>query len=265
MRLSVRRVRGFVAITTVAALVGACKDNPVDTGPTQEIIDNATIELFPPTGPSETITPGMHALGLAAPRDGFLYVPSTYDPSVKAPLIVLFHGAGGSSALWNTPELITQYEANGLLVLATDSRYETWDFRVIGEYRDDVDFLQEALEYVFRVANVDPARMSIGGFSDGASEALGVGAVNAHLFSRIVAMSPGQLYVPFNRGTPGIFIAHGVEDDILPFAYTRDVIVTSLARNGYNVNFQQFTGGHMMPSNLLSQALQWAAAPRTIE
>src|SRR5215213_9583186 len=37
---------------------------------------------------------GLRPLGLDAPRDGYLYVPTTYRMERPAPLVVLLHGAG---------------------------------------------------------------------------------------------------------------------------------------------------------------------------
>ena len=245
-----------------ACAIAACDNDPTRSGPTQEIIDDATIELHRPTGPTETITAGLHPLGLAVERDGFLYVPANYDPAVPAPLLVLLHGAGGSSADWDTPGLRTEYDANGLLVLAIDSRYSTWDVRVTGEYNVDVDFLQQALEYAYRVANVDPDRMGIGGFSDGASEAIGLGITNAHLFSRVLAYSPGFLYAPFARGYPEFYVTHGVLDEVIPFSFARDNIVLGLVRGGHQVIFRQFDDGHLIPGEFVPQSMSWAAGER---
>jgi phospholipase/carboxylesterase len=265
MRSSRSPITLLAVVFGAGLLLGGCSEDPVSNVPTQEIIDNATIELQPPTGPTGTIKPGMYPLGLASPRDGFLYVPAGYNSSVPAPLLVLLHGAGRSSADWDTPELRTQYDANGLIVVATDSRFDTWDVRIVGGYHEDVDFLQEALAYVYSVASLDASRMGIGGFSDGASEAIGIGLANAHLFSRIVAFSPGLFYAPFSRGTPEVYVSHGIQDDVLSFVYTRDITVITLVRNGHTVQFRQFDDGHLIPESLLIEGIQWAASSRSSE
>lgn len=256
-----RRTRA-AALAVVLLTATGCEDDPTNPGPTQQIIDDATIELFRPTGPTESITAGLHPLGLSSARDGFLYVPAGYNASTKAPLLVLLHGAGGSSADWDTPELRTQYDANGMIVLAIDSRYDTWDAIVTGEYNVDVDFLQDALEYAYRVANIDGDRMGIGGFSDGASEALGMGLANAHLFTRIVSFSAGFLYAPFSRGTPQVYMTHGQFDTVIPFEQARTNIMIPLVQNGHQVHFHQFAEGHIIPEQHLLAALQWAASSR---
>jgi predicted esterase len=78
----------------------------------------------------------------------------------------------------------------GLPMLFVDSRGQTWD-GIRGGFGPDVDFLDGALEKVFGMVAVDPNRLALGGFSDGATYALSLGLVNGDLFPRIVAFSPG--------------------------------------------------------------------------
>jgi predicted esterase len=65
-----------------------------------------------------------------------------------------------------------------------------------GSYGPDVDFINRSLQYVFDRYTVDPARLGIAGFSDGASYALSLGLPNGDLFSHIIAFSPGFMRPP---------------------------------------------------------------------
>ncbi|MGZ4788523.1 MAG: hypothetical protein ACXVZX_08375 [Terriglobales bacterium] len=51
---------------------------------------------------------------------------------------------------------------------------------------------------------MDPARIAIGGFSDGASYALTIGITNGRLFTHIVAFSPGFMQPPYMEDAPHI-------------------------------------------------------------
>lgn len=258
--------REFLGVTVLGttAFLAACEKSPTrPSGPTQEFIDNATIELQPEasTGGSGAVE-GWQPLSLGGTRDAMLYVPPGLSPSTPAPLLVLLHGAGGSSADWDSEDLRLLYDGFKLIVLAPDSRFNTWDLVVEGEYHSDVDFMQSALEKVFDICNIDTTRMSIGGFSDGASEAMGLGFINAHLFSRILAFSPGLLYAPFRRGNPDVYYTHGTLDEVIPIQVARNTIVPILVRNGCEVDYNEFEGGHEIPFNLRNEAIEWAADSR---
>ena len=87
----------------------------------------------------------------------------------------------------------------GVAVLAPNSRDTTWD-AIQGSFGTDVEFLNRALERVFETVAIDPARVSVGGFSDGASYGISLGLINGDLFSSVVAFSPG--FVIDGRHTP---------------------------------------------------------------
>jgi len=248
-----------------AAAVGASTwlSSCLDTGPlrpSDQTIEQLTITSRPGT-PSIAPEVGYTALGLATPRDGFLYVPPTYDPAVAAPLLVMLHGAGGSSDRWRADSLRALLDAAGMVLLAPESRYSTWDLAQVGTYDVDVEFMDSALAHTFARCNIDPANIAIGGFSDGASESLGIGAANAGVFTRVVACSPGVLVLPFIRGYPAVFVSHGVQDPVLSFANTRDRIVPGLRQNGMAVEFVTFQGGHSIPEEVERDAFTFLATP----
>ena len=147
-----------------------------------------------------------------------------------------------------------------MILLAPDSRSSTWDL-VQGSFGPDVAFLDLALQYTFERCRIDPARLALGGFSDGASYALSLGLPNGDLFSHLVAYSPGFLVRsrPL-AGTPRIFVSHGTNDTILPVSISRDTIVPALRDAGYDVTYQEFDGGHEVPAAISEAALDWFQA-----
>ncbi|WP_326743494.1 hypothetical protein OG830_00365 [Streptomyces sp. NBC_00121] len=76
--------------------------------------------------------------------------------------------------------------------------------------------MQHAMATLFNHFAVDRDRITVVGFADGVSYALGLSLANGDLFTRILAYSPG--YIPPGRrdGRPTIFIPHGRRDKILP-------------------------------------------------
>lgn len=210
-----------------------------------------------PGTPTSTVTPGTHPLGLGSSRDGFLLVPASYDPAHATPLMVAHHGAGiGASG---PIDLLGPYaESHGFLLLACDSREATWD-AITGQFGPDLSFLDRALRQTFGRCNVDPTRVVVEGFSDGASYCLALGLANGDLFSRVVAFSPGFI-PPSNSqlvGRPEFFVSHGQQDPILPIDTTSRRIVPALQGLGYSVTFVEFDGGHSVPSDIAEQAVTW--------
>ncbi len=185
------------------------------------------------------------------------------------PLIVLFHGAGGSGERF-LRRIAAAAEGLRIALLAPDSRGRTWD-AVLGEQRSlldivtghrqvqgfglDVAFLDRALERVFQKVAVDPTRIAAGGFSDGATYALSLGLINGDLFRHIVAFSPGFWVEGEPRGRPQIYVSHGRADEILPIDRCSRRIVPELEKRGYAVRYREFDGGHEVPEGIAREAI----------
>lgn len=212
------------------------------------------VPLGGPAPPPITET-GLVPLGLGGRRDGVVYVPATYRPDVPAPFSVKFHGAGGDGRAGVGP-FVASADELGVLLLGVDARGATWDV-IRGSYGDDVAFLDEALASVFQAFAVDPARVSVQGFSDGASYALSIGLTNGDLFGRIVAFSPGFMVPGVRRGRPEIFVTHGVDDRVLPIDGCSRRLVRLLIHEGYAVEYREFDGGHSVPYDLAAEAEAW--------
>lgn len=211
--------------------------------------------LSRPRRPTAPVQPGLRPLGLTAGRDGSLYVPASYRADRPAPFVLALHGAGGGAQgplnLWRPLA-----DEHGFVVLSPDSRGPTWD-AVRGGFGADVSYIDRALADVFSRCAIDPARMTISGFSDGASYALSLGLTNGDLFRRVVAFSPGFIVPAEWRGTPTFFISHGRSDPILPIEATSRRIVFQLQRGGYSVRYREFDGGHEVPPDIRAAAVAW--------
>lgn len=75
-------------------------------------------------------------------------------------------------------------------MLAPDAVDKTWDLFLDG-YGADVPRIDRALAAVFNNYSIDPSRVLIEGFSDGATYAVSLGLPNGDLFSHIVSFSGG--------------------------------------------------------------------------
>ena len=216
----------------------------------------------PAAGVTAASPVGLRPLGQGAPHDGYLYVPAAYRAEHPAPLVVLLHGAG-EDARDGLALLRGQADGAGLILLAPGSRGPTWDAIVgRGRYGADVAAIDQALEQTFSRYAVDPARVAVGGYSDGASYALSLGIANGDLFTHVLAFSPGFLAPVGQMGSPRVFVSHGTRDGWLPIDVCSRRIVVQLERAGYDVRYREFEGGHVVPPEIGREALDWFTAER---
>lgn len=195
-------------------------------------------------------------LGLDRERDAILYVPKSAT-SPPLPLLLFLHGAT-QSADDMFGYLDSAPEETGVAILAPNSRDTTWD-AITGSFGPDVEFLNRALERVFENATIDPARIAVGGFSDGATYAIALGLRNGDLFKRVVSFSPGFVIDGKPQGKPRFFISHGTRDRILPIDRCGRRIAADLKARGYEVTFREFDGGHGIPAEVMREGLRWVA------
>jgi len=238
--------RHFVGLGLAGATVaftGACGNFALAATPGSDARLKAR-----PVKPTKTADIGIHDLGLAKGRDGVLSVPKGYNIAKPVPLIVMLHGALGR---YKEYDLFCNVAAEyGIAVAEPDSRTaSTWDL-VLGGFGPDIVFLDRVLEHTFERVAVDPKRIALAGFSDGATYALSVGLTNGDLFSHIFAFSPGFMAPPSRKGKPKIYITHGTQDTILPVEGSRDRIVPQLKQWGYDVHYQEFPGGHAISEEM---------------
>jgi phospholipase/carboxylesterase len=214
--------------------------------------------LARPGQPSGDGQPGLQTLGLGGSRDGLLYVPTSYRADQPLPLILMLHGAGGT-AQGTLGRFQALADEARLILLAPESRGRTWD-RLLGGYGPDIVFIDGALAQVFSRYAVDPTRIVVEGFSDGASYALSVGLTNGDLFTHVVAFSPGFLAPAGQEGAPRLFISHGTRDEVLPIDICSRQIVPLVQDAGYDVHYREFDGPHTVPPEIVSEALTWLQA-----
>ncbi|HVZ48921.1 MAG TPA: hypothetical protein VG916_09070 [Gemmatimonadaceae bacterium] len=240
--------------TGLLALAGCGRDSSV-TAPT---VDGAGRLTVRPRTPDTPLAPGATVIEPTFGIIGYAYVPTSYRPSQPAPASLVLHG-GGEPAASLIESLLPMAEASGEVLLAIGSSDVTWDLVRHGAFGADIPTLNKGLGWLFDRVVVDPARLGVLGFSDGATYALALGRANGDLFRRVVAYSPGALAPVTQVGTPQFYITHGTEDDVFAVAQTRDGIVPLLRSAGYQVEYHEFAGGHGIPEDLEVASIAWIA------
>jgi phospholipase/carboxylesterase len=211
-----------------------------------------------PVEGADPVRVGQQPLKLGSDRDGVLFVPKNYKPEVATPLVLMFHGAGGTGlGVSYTFDVANEL---GIIILAPDSRDEaTWDFLVHG-YGEDVEFIGTALHDTYARCNVDRKRMAIAGHSDGASYALSLGLGTGDTFGKIMAFSPGVMRPAEVHGKPKIFISHGLSDPIMPIDVTSRKFVPRLKSLGYDVTYREYEGRHGVTPAVVREGFEWFMA-----
>src|SRR4051794_33110536 len=184
-----------------------------------------------------------------------LRMPPAAATAAPLPLVVLFHGAG-SSARAALGLLASVADDAGVVLLAPQARASTWD-AIRGGFGPDVAQLDAQLAQVFATCPIDAAHIALGGFSDGASYAVSLGLGNGDLVTHMLAFSPGFAAPAAWYGRPRLFVTHGTADAVLPIDRCSRVVVPRLRREGYDVVYIEFEGGHEVPAAVARRSVEW--------
>lgn len=206
------------------------------------------------------LPPGRQALGLFEERDAVLVVPDGLDPRRPTPLVLLFHGGGGSAERI-LPMLEDHARARGFLLLAPQSLFPTWDL-VIGGHGPDRERVHLALAAVADRHLLDPAHLAFAGHSDGGSYALSLGLANGDVASHVIASSAGFLSVHRQTGAPRIFLSHGLRDAQIPIGRSAHVHVPALREAGYDVTYVEYDGPHAHQPEVVRRAVDFFVGDR---
>ena len=248
--------RNFLALGGAALGLASASRRPLLRGPSPEPGRLAT--RFHKPVKQAPLSAGDHVLAADGDRRSILFVPQSYDAKRAAPFCLALHGATGSgdSMLRNTRDAA---EKHGVIVLSPSSGDFSWD-AIRGDYADDFARVDKLLGQVFDQCTIDPRRVAVAGFSDGATYALSIGLLNGDLFTHVIAHSPGFIIPGTPRGKPKVFISHGRQDTILPFESCGARIAKQLQGDGYRVRFDAFDGGHMATPKMREAAVAWFTA-----
>ena len=136
-------------------------------------------------------------------RPFLIHIPPQYSSMNTAPLVIAFHGGGGSAnGFVETTHLNATADKYGFMVVYPQGyparprlmprKYGTWNaFNCCGsaleKKTDDIGFVKEILNQFAKKSKLDPRRIYATGFSNGAQFALRVGC---DLSDRIAAIAP---------------------------------------------------------------------------
>ncbi|MDI9226090.1 hypothetical protein QMZ20_08995, partial [Serratia bockelmannii] len=133
--------------------------------------------------------------------------------SEPVPVVIFFHGAGhvDSGVQNQLQKLVNDYH---FILLAPYSAMDSWDL-LRGGWGEDARAVRRYLAWLREHYSVDERRISMMGFSDGASYALTLGGRSKDI-SGIAAFSPG--FCLGNITARRVFISHAENDAVLPYS-----------------------------------------------
>jgi polyhydroxybutyrate depolymerase len=159
-----------------------------------------------------------------------IYVPAGYDATTAVPLVLVFHGGGGSGEqVARQTGFDAEAEREGFIAVYPDGTSRgrtdllTWNAghccgSALAEGIDDVAFVAALLDQLETDYAIDPARVYATGFSNGAmlTHLLGCG-----LADRFAAIAPVSGVAPLDGCAPvrplSVLHVHGTADRVAPY------------------------------------------------
>jgi len=187
-----------------------------------------------------------------------LFVPESYDPSRRRPLIIALHGAGGTGDQY-VLTWVREAQRRGWLVLAPTGDQRTGWNAAAGR-----EILLRTLRDVREHFNVDPNRVFIDGTSMGAQGAWQYALQEPDLFAGLVSRSGAvrpltQLLLP-NARNMSVYIVHGLKDTMVPLDNIKGVR-RALIRLGCNVELRlDPKSGHSTFVAETPRIMEWMSA-----
>ena len=207
--------------------------------PNREALEAASPDADVPVGV-------IHHRGTDKHADYSLYVPESYSPRQKWPLIICLHGAGGrgDTYIWSW---LRAAKSKGYMLLSPKSVDVTWS---VLRPPLDVGSITSMFEEVCDAYSVDKSRVFLSGLSDGGTFTYLFGLRSAEMFAGIAPIAgdfhpimDGMLRQEQGKDLP-IYIVHGVHDTIFPVVSIRQGHQL-LARLGYNSTYEELADwGH---------------------
>ncbi len=177
-----------------------------------------------------------------ASRSFRLYVPPSYDPRVAAPLVLNYHGFSSTPAEHeaDTGMIATANEGRFLLVFP-EGLYRSWNANTCCPLAtttsvDDLGFFDAIVRSVSASHCVDPRRVHVAGYSNGAIMAQRIACLRADRVASTAAVSgPYDGSCAPSRPMPLLYI-HAVDDRVVPydggsFSGVAGVVLPSVASN----------------------------------
>lgn len=164
-------------------------------------------------------------------REYVLHVPDSYDSETPVPLMISFHGGGGTATgqMYMADMRPIADTANFILVYPqglhlSDGGSTHWNSMLLSDSNkssvDDFGFIDALINHLSSTYNIDSTRLYATGFSNGADISFTLGCFLDNKIAAVAPVSGLMLNNPSSNCNPphrvGIMIIHGTSDNARP-------------------------------------------------
>jgi polyhydroxybutyrate depolymerase len=165
-------------------------------------------------------------------REYILYVPNSYDGTSVVPLLLNFHGFGGSASEFiNDADMRAEAEANSFILVYPQGSClngaSHWNpCPIDGDNKstaDDVGFVEAMISEISSQYNLDMERIYAAGYSNGGMMAYGLANYKSDLIAAVASVSGTMLNCigPTSHPMPVIHL-HGTSDGVVSYNGSND-------------------------------------------
>jgi polyhydroxybutyrate depolymerase len=174
-----------------------------------------------------TVIPGDYYFSIqhdGRTRTFYVHVPPGYNPGIGTPVVMAFHGGGGTGeAMATMSQLNEKSDIEGFIAVYPDGVGLVWNAGICCPYQgsydiDDVGFVEAMLQYLEQRITVDPNRIYATGISNGGMMSY---RLACELSDRIAAIAPVSTANTFENCNPSrpVSVMHieGTDDQCVPY------------------------------------------------
>ena len=165
-------------------------------------------------------------------REYVLYIPKSYDGVSEVPMLINFHGFGGSaSEFMSYVDMRSLAESDTFILVYPQGScldgYSHWNAcPSVGDNKstaDDFGFVESMINEISSQYNVDLERIYAAGYSNGGMMAYGLANYKSDLIAAVASVSGVMLDCtgPTSHPMPVIHL-HGASDGVLPYNGSND-------------------------------------------
>ncbi len=209
----------LLSFTVLILVISSCKNDDGKEG------DYNSDECYLNTNAQTLVHDGMN-------REYIIYVPNSYDGTSAVPLLLNFHGFGGSASQFiNDADMRAEAEANSFILVYPQGSClngaSHWNpCPIDGDNKstaDDVGFVEAMISEISSQYNLDMERIYAAGYSNGGMMAYGLANYKSDLIAAVASVSGTMLNCigPTSHPMPVIHL-HGTSDGVVSYNGSND-------------------------------------------